>query len=755
MLSLYNVASIYCLLKMNDSDTTVSVDTEDKQLQEPSCHRRIDSNSSSEKEQSRENSPGKKTKICCPYCEHFVVAFPRHLREYHRYSKEASRLYVRQASLKRLSNSPKKSHLQRTRTMITCPVEGCMSVVSRIDKHLNRMHDLRSGHKEYKRYISLSKSEDFKRRVLDESPNEEDDSEDSDDKLEEEDFPQNDKEDNVEQELAPTEEVPEGMRGEASAFRAWLQSFGGGSKTSHGSHQMQKQVLLVLGSFGDDFSKENVTDNLEKLEHEFIPKCLKTKQASTVKTYLLTFSKFSNWAKLKSKSWMTFETADCIDKQIKIWNQSLNKDISRRNCQIKMDHQRSSVTVEEVQMYLDGKRAKEGREVFAQLADEAVAQASNKFVLTQRLHTAARNHLIMLLVLSNATRAGPILNLRLKDVENARANVHNGCHVMNVMQHKTQVTYGAAQISLKQTDFAFLESYINNIRSKILDLSADTEDVFVSWKGRPLTQSDVANIITVELTCAVERDLRVSCTIMRKSIVSILLQMDLGVNNEQDLASLMKHSDTMQKRTYDVRVADQNMARMSNLVYKVMSGQSPTCKDLSRTGFVDGEDELELPEGIRNSEERQSTNNLSSAVTSNLNAPLPGTPNTATKLSEGKSSLKSSTKEFRVCLKRVDSVSHSIPTATSSSPEKTKSPNTNGSVERGRWPDPLRQKIRKSFEEEIKQRSIRKERILQVLEENSNLLISVEAYTGVTGVKDNAKRVLDIVRGFVRYARVN
>lgn len=44
-----------------------------------------------------------------------------------------------------------------------------------------------------------------------------------------------------------------------------------------------------------------------------------------------------------------------------------------------------------------------------------------------------------------------------------------------------------------------------------------------------------------------------------------------------------------QKKIYDIRVTDENMARMSNLVFKVMTGQDLTQDELSRNNLVDGE----------------------------------------------------------------------------------------------------------------------------------------------------------------------
>ena len=132
----------------------------------------------------------------------------------------------------------------------------------------------------------------------------------------------------------------------------------------------------------------------------------------------------------------------------------------------------------------------------------------------------------------------------------AKNTVYDGIHVMNVSKHKTEYTYGPAQLSLKEDDFDRLLTYIENIRPAAEDENATENNmvVFLSWKGRALKQSHVSNIATRELNKARGCGKRASCTLVRKSTVTKILPMGLGSKNEQDLARLMKHSEVMQKR---------------------------------------------------------------------------------------------------------------------------------------------------------------------------------------------------------------
>lgn len=116
--------------------------------------------------------------------------------------------------------------------------------------------------------------------------------------------------------------------------------------------------------------------------------------------------------------------------------------------------------------------------------------------------------------------------------------------------------------------------YSSTIRPLIPSFNEGTHcqalsNVFLSWSGRTLNQSEISNIISREFSVASNKKIRTSCTVLRKSVVATMLESDIGTTNEHDLVSLMKHSNAMQKRIYDdVQSSDLDMVRMSKLVWK-------------------------------------------------------------------------------------------------------------------------------------------------------------------------------------------
>ena len=179
--------------------------------------------------------------------------------------------------------------------------------------------------------------------------------------------------------------------------------FSGGSKTSDAACQMQRQVMAILKVFGDDFSAETLSGNLENLEHNFIKVMLKTVQASTVKNYLLSFNSFVQFADVKNKDYIAHEVVERIGTQVSLWNRSLGKLILKRSHATKQRHQKDVITVEEVNEYLSGSRAEEAKEILNRYNKPSMCNVG----VTANDHTVSRNYLIMALILRNATRTGP------------------------------------------------------------------------------------------------------------------------------------------------------------------------------------------------------------------------------------------------------------------------------------------------------------------------------------------------------------
>lgn len=547
-------------------------------------------------------------KRICHFCDKKMANLPRHLRDEHKFDQRSSLVYAEGMKSDNKKNTRKDSTTDVVSENISemkremsrrniCPVEGCGSFVKRIDKHLiGGKHKMIQSDPAYKQFLESMRTSAATVRPTFTPVTQAQFVDDNTRKNIEKNAVEKMDTDSHDPPATTNTCIDVYLQKEINSFFRWLQSFGGGDKTSERAMQMADHVKHVLAVYGQNFKSEMVTENLMNIEVNFIGTSLESKQASTVKNYLLDFKKFTEWAKLMHKEWIEMETADRIIYQVQLWNRSLQKKIRKRFATMKLEHRKTLVTIADIKLYLKGKRARMGRDVLsgkvAQIRrkneKENESEVDDEAIIINRIrYVGARNYLIMLLVINNATRAGPLTNLKICEVDAARENIHDDRNVINVEQHKTLSLYGAAQLSLASEYFVLLAAFVDKIRPLIPNFEHSkhgnrSSNVFLTWKGQPLNQSQLANIITTEMAKVAMKKSRTNCTVMRKSIVCLMLQSNLGAWNEQDLASLMKHSEHMQKRTYDVRCSDRNMARMSNLVWKVMTGEEVNSHELSR-----------------------------------------------------------------------------------------------------------------------------------------------------------------------------
>lgn len=734
-----------------------------------------------------EDDVGKKKVCACLLCGHHLIAFPRHLREYHKFSHEAAKIF---ANKFKRSGAALKDVPVHTLKKYTCPVEGCESVVNRIDRHLiGKKHKFEIGKKEYLQHKLLAKCHnvpavvnsslidcDTDSSLSSQSEDDDFDCDDGDDNntdlcpLQSED--NSDDLDSVspEDDLKMTEgfgEMGEVILGDLEHYCNRLKDFAGVYKSESEVRQIRQHVIDVLKHFGTDFKAESLCENLISVENDFISTKLKTLQASTIKNYLLDFKRFVSWAKVWNKSWITWQAADRIEILVTSWNKSLRVLIGRRSNEKKLEHRRCALTEDDFAAYFDGEKAITANNIFLASGNKEDGEQS---YLNTKEHTCARNFLLMLLTVSNASRAGPLINMTLKDVDNAEYDEETGRNVISVVKQKTQLTYGAAQLSLDKESFGYLLIYIYKIRSLVKG-AKDLDHVFITSKCRPINQSELANILTKEMLHVVGRKKRTTCTLIRKSIVSIMLKGDMGAGNETDLAALMKHSEWMQKNVYDVRRSDTNMARMGGLVFKVVTKKSVSQKDLQRPGgfckpalstyvHVDNPDKLSkvtlTPKGGTGSSviqlpglsvDNSNINELSTqmsgthisllaAHTRSQNRPTMKTKNVSTKLN---SKTKGPIRVRNVSLLAAHTRSHNRPTMKTTVSTKLK-----------KWPIHLKNRVGELFRSNISKGHVTSSEVKLLLNRETDLMKQIMKHTKSTSLVHNVKKIYDLVRSFYR-----
>ena len=721
--------------------------------------------------QTVKQSKSSKSKCGCLLCGARVVNFLRHLREYHRFSsnlvkKEAKRYKVTGPAVDKLSST---SFVKK----YVCPIEGCETTVNRIDRHLiGSKHNLSTKDDLYRKYKKLAKlkllptnkksdddddddkDDDYYDNQLLDSRNVQnplDDSEQDDDDGSNEFLSQSELDDESNDESFLNSEDPPEIDGniikDLNSYCENLTKFAevGLVKSQSKIRQARQHVVSILKHFGNQFDIETVCDNLMKVESDFMITKLKVLQASTVKNYLLDFKRFISWAKIWGKKWITWPVADRIESLITLWNKKLSVLISKRTTETKLEHRKTALSEEDFAAYFNGEKAMKAHSIFSTTAKES--KPVERLYISSKDHTCARDFLLMLLTVSNASRAGPIVNMNIKDVKDANYDETTGSYVISVVNHKTQRSHGAVQLSLDKEGFGYLATYICKIRPSI-EGSDHIDEVFITSNAKSINQSELANILTKEMEVVLGQEgRRVSCTLIRKSIVSIVLQGNVGTKNETDLASLMKHSQWMQKNIYDLRLADSNMARMSGLVFKICTGKPLTGKDLTRPGTSNMVDDDDDDLVVKRLTVKNLTPGTSDMIDDNNNQPDEEIVNTGAGIS-GK--IQQDVKLMQTVQIQIQDL-NDIPNVSKQLDPFNVSMQSKHS--RSNWPSELRNKIRGLFKECIRTKYVATANVKAVLYGDPKLLREVKQYTQKNNLGHNVKRVLDLVRSIIRYTK--
>lgn len=156
----------------------------------------------------------------------------------------------------------------------------------------------------------------------------------------------------------------------------------------------------------------------------------------------------------------------------------------------------------------------------------------------------ARNHLVAILGLTNAQRAGSLINMTVEEF-NERQEV-DGRSVVLVRKHKTFASHGYARVVMTHETEEMVSTYARALRPKYVgQLSRKEEPLFLTTAGRQMTNSLYAASLKGQTgTCiSLTRNRKVAVTVARESGADSL-QMER-------LAQHMTHAPQTQQRYYD------------------------------------------------------------------------------------------------------------------------------------------------------------------------------------------------------------
>ena len=326
----------------------------------------------------------------------------------------------------------------------------------------------------------------------------------------------------------------------AEEFRIWLSTIGGGERSKAAVKEIVGHAKFVCNFISFKASIHSVRTEMHCINKNFVPQMLsgygkrKRVVASTVATYLNDFCKFCRFGNVY-QGFIDDQTFGIIIKNIEPIIKSLSKRKNARAKEVKTRDAEKKVSKQEIQAAL---RSDDFRKMQEILDSGKIRFSRSNYFLT-------RNNLIFLIAVSHACRTGNIINLRLEEVNKAKTNLKDGCHVIHVEEHKTKQTHGAAKLSLNKQHFKYLQNFIGKVRSQLK--GADKSPyVFLTEFGRQMSSANLCLVYSSLL----KRTEMVSPTLLRKSVFSSSLEDE--VVPAQDMHQLMSHSSRY-RNTYDIR----------------------------------------------------------------------------------------------------------------------------------------------------------------------------------------------------------
>lgn len=156
-----------------------------------------------------------------------------------------------------------------------------------------------------------------------------------------------------------------------------------------------------------------------------------------------------------------------------------------------------------------------------------------------------RNHLMVVLGLSNNQRSGAVINMTLSEFD---SSVISGDKVtILVRHHKTFRTYGHARLVMTAQLHLMLKMYVEHIRPQYTGTSANYVPLFLTSTGEQMSNSSFASIIKSTTGC---RD--ATMTKNRKMAVTRRKTSGATAQEMANLAEHMTHNIRTQHQYYDL-----------------------------------------------------------------------------------------------------------------------------------------------------------------------------------------------------------
>lgn len=343
-------------------------------------------------------------------------------------------------------------------------------------------------------------------------------------------------------------------------FKQHVASIDGGAKVRPEAYSLAaKQILNAVGNNIALLTKDKV--------YSLYVNPMLTQQSElrvkTIRTKLKHLEYFCKYLIEEKAHLLGAESAEMtrIISALPAWRQSLKRKCLAEDVARRVQDVAERIYPKDIATYLLSDYAKSANHLLIS-AGSASGYSSYDFI-------RARNHLLVLLSVSNAHRTGVLTNFTINDYKTgldqlARTNAES--LVFMIAEHKTAGTHGAATLAVSSEEGKLLAGYMA-IRQKC-EIVSSSPFVFVTQTGKHMTQSLVSSALTAAFAASGYPE-RVNCTKLRKAAVTQVHSK--FPDKRTDLAAHMLHRTNTAESTYRMIAKSTNTVACSKLLRETMS----------------------------------------------------------------------------------------------------------------------------------------------------------------------------------------